>query len=76
MARSEQVSEKNFRKIFENTRTDEIFPRSATVALAYLLRYGGLSLAQAVTRVKQHRDIRPNIGFISQLIEFEKQCNK
>ena len=70
------MSEKNFRKIFENTRTDEIFPRSATVALAYLLRYGGLSLAQAVTRVKQHRDIRPNIGFITQLIEFEEQCNK
>ena len=70
------MSEKNLKKIFENTRTDQIFRRSATVALAYLLRYGGLSLAQAIMRVKQHRDIRPNIGFISQLIEFEKQCNK
>ena len=44
--------------------------------LAYLVRFTELSLAEAVEKVKQCRDIRPNKGFLQQLIQFEDKINK
>ena len=50
--------------------------RSATIVLAYLLRFTELSLSEAVKTVRQCRDIRPNRGFLQQLIQFEEKINK
>ena len=47
--------------------------RSATVVLAYLARYKGVGLNEALRRVKQKRDIRPNNFFLQQLIDYV--CN-
>ena len=44
--------------------------------LAYLLRFTELSLAEAVKTVRQRRDIRPNPGFLKQLIDFEQKISK
>ena len=44
--------------------------RSATVVLAYLVRYKGVGLDEAVRMVKQKRDIRPNNFFLQQLIDY------
>jgi len=45
--------------------------RSATVVLAYLIRYKGVRLDEAVRMVKKMRDIRPNNFFLQQLIDYE-----
>ena len=50
--------------------------RSATIVLAYLVRFTELSLTEAVRTVRQRRDIRPNRGFLQQLIQFEQKINK
>ncbi|KAK6641837.1 hypothetical protein RUM44_013555 [Polyplax serrata] len=48
--------------------------RSATLCLAYLIRYEDYSLHDAYLLLKSLRHtIRPNSGFFGQLIEFEKQ---
>ena len=44
--------------------------------LAYLVRFTELSLTEAVKTVRQRRDIRPNPGFLKQLIDFEQNINK
>ena len=44
--------------------------------LAYLVRFTELSLAEAVKTVRLCRDIRPNQGFLQQLIQFEDKINK
>ena len=49
---------------------EKIF-RSATVAAAYLVQYSDMGLATALTQIRQHRDVRPNNGFIVQLIKLE-----
>ncbi|KAG5898926.1 hypothetical protein JTB14_007961 [Gonioctena quinquepunctata] len=53
--------------------------RSASICLAYLMKYQRLSLLEAYNYVKLRRPrIRPNCGFFKQLIEYEKQlfgCN-
>ena len=50
---------------------EKIF-RSATVAAAYLVQYADMGLVQALTQIRQHRDVRPNNGFIVQLIKLEQ----
>ncbi|XP_023024258.1 dual specificity protein phosphatase 21 [Leptinotarsa decemlineata] len=53
--------------------------RSASICLAYLMKYQKLSLLEAYNYVKLRRPrIKPNCGFFKQLIEYEKQlfgCN-
>lgn len=50
--------------------------RSATIALAYLVEHEGLTLAEAVVKVKEGRDVWPNKGFLQQLIDWEDECNR
>ncbi|CAG0923277.1 unnamed protein product, partial [Notodromas monacha] len=46
--------------------------RSATICMVYLMKYQNLTLKQAYQRVKSCRkEIRPNVGFFRQMIEFE-----
>ncbi|MGH0177981.1 UNVERIFIED_CONTAM: hypothetical protein FKN15_076189 [Acipenser sinensis] len=48
--------------------------RSATLCLAYLMKYHRMSLAEAHAWVKSRRPvIRPNAGFWKQLIEYERR---
>ena len=44
--------------------------RSATVVLAYLVRYKQMELEVTLTMVKEKRDIRPNNAFLEQLIDY------
>lgn len=47
--------------------------RSATVVIAYLMRYRGLSFDAAYALVKLKRPcINPNSGFVTQLVRYEK----
>ena len=46
--------------------------RSATVVLAFLLQHEQISLNTALVTLKQRRDIRPNNGFLNQLITLEE----
>ena len=47
--------------------------RSATVAIAYLMKYQGMSLIQAFKFVRDHRPcVSPNPGFMRQLVDFER----
>jgi len=49
--------------------------RSPSVIIAYMIKYGGYTCQNALERLKQIRHyIQPNINFIQQLIEYEKQC--
>ena len=49
--------------------------RSATLCIAYFMKYRGLSFEEAFQFVKARRPIiHPNIGFIRQLKEFEQKC--
>jgi len=47
--------------------------RSATVVLAFIITHRGLSLKEALVAVKTRRDIRPNDGFLRQLLLYESQ---
>ncbi|KAG8658728.1 dual specificity protein phosphatase 1 isoform X2 [Manihot esculenta] len=47
--------------------------RSVTIVVSYLMRKHGMSLSQALDHVKKRRpQAAPNLGFISQLQDFEK----
>jgi len=46
--------------------------RSATVVLAYLIRYQGMNVEEALRMVKEKRDIRPNNTFLQSLIDYEE----
>eukprot|EP00092_Neocalanus_flemingeri_P070367 GFUD01086352.1.p1 GENE.GFUD01086352.1~~GFUD01086352.1.p1 ORF type:complete len:218 (+),score=82.24 GFUD01086352.1:28-681(+) len=46
--------------------------RSATVVLAYLIRYQGMTVEVALRKVKEKRDIRPNNSFLQTLIDYEE----
>ena len=51
--------------------------RSASIVLAYLMKYHNISLKDALYLVKQKRPIiSPNRGFIRQLIEYENKLFK
>ncbi|MFH4980019.1 hypothetical protein AB6A40_006728 [Gnathostoma spinigerum] len=45
--------------------------RSATIVIAYLMKFEKYSLADAINHVNSIRRVRPNDGFIKQLEEFE-----
>ncbi|KAI4886364.1 hypothetical protein NFI96_004711 [Prochilodus magdalenae] len=45
--------------------------RSATLVLAYLMIYQGLTLSEAIQAVRPHRSILPNVGFLQQLRELD-----
>ncbi|MPC69208.1 Dual specificity protein phosphatase 14 [Portunus trituberculatus] len=48
--------------------------RSPALVLAYLVRHGGMTLREAFLHVRAARpSARPNSGFFSQLIEFERE---
>lgn len=47
--------------------------RSATIVLAYLVQHHKIPLIQALAMVKTRRDIRPNNGFLKQLLLLEVQ---
>ncbi|XP_060517463.1 dual specificity protein phosphatase 18-like [Cylas formicarius] len=48
--------------------------RSASVCIAYMMKYHRMSLLEAYTYVKRVRPrIRPNCGFFKQLIEYERR---
>ncbi|KAH9424305.1 Dual specificity protein phosphatase 14 [Dermatophagoides pteronyssinus] len=50
--------------------------RSAALILAYMIKYTTFTLFEAFLHVKSLRQpIRPNIGFIQQLIEYESRLN-
>eukprot|EP00090_Calanus_glacialis_P013138 TRINITY_DN21767_c0_g1_i1.p1 TRINITY_DN21767_c0_g1~~TRINITY_DN21767_c0_g1_i1.p1 ORF type:complete len:234 (+),score=77.62 TRINITY_DN21767_c0_g1_i1:30-704(+) len=48
--------------------------RSSTMVLAYLVKCENMELKEAVRVVKEKRDIRPNPGFLEQLLEYEQKC--
>jgi len=50
--------------------------RSATVVLAFLITHRGLSLKEALVAVKRCRDIRPNDGFLRQLLLYESHLER
>ena len=50
--------------------------RSATIVIAYIMEYSSLSMQKAYDYVKSKRTIvAPNLGFMGQLLELEKQIN-
>jgi hypothetical protein len=50
--------------------------RSSTLTIAYVMHEQRLSLHQAYTFVKTHRDvIAPNLDFMGELMQFEKSLN-
>lgn len=47
--------------------------RSASIVIAYLMKYYAMNLKDAITHVKKNRpQICPNKGFVLQLLEYEK----
>merc|ERR1711910_291159 len=48
--------------------------RSSSMVLAYLVKHENIKLKEAVRMVKEKRDIRPNLGFLEQLIKYENKC--
>ncbi len=47
--------------------------RSATFVIIYLMKHLGFDLNSAYTHVMNLRDIYPNIGFINQMVQYEKE---
>lgn len=50
--------------------------RSATLVLAYLMLYHSLTLVEAIKKVKDHRGIIPNRGFLRQLLALDRRLRK
>ena len=51
--------------------------RSASIIIAYLIKYNKLKVEDALRFVKEKRSkIKPNKGFINQLYEYEKRLFK
>jgi protein-tyrosine phosphatase len=50
--------------------------RSATVVLAYLIRYQDMGVEEALRMVKEKRDIRPNNSFLQSLVDYEEMKAK
>lgn len=49
--------------------------RSVSFVLAYLVKECGMTLQEALKYVQKRRYIYPNIGFIEQLMNYEKSVN-
>ena len=49
--------------------------RSATVVLAFLMMHHDMELAATLAMIKSKRDIRPNNGFLKQLLTLEDTLN-
>ena len=45
------------------------------MVLAYLVKCQKMDLKDAVKMVKERRDIRPNAGFLEQLVLYEQKCD-
>lgn len=45
--------------------------RSPTITIAYLMIKKGFRAKDAVEKIKRARDIRPNNGFLKQLVQLE-----
>ena len=45
--------------------------RSASIVLAYLMKFQKLEIKEALIKVKQIRDVRPNNFFLQQLIDYQ-----
>ena len=79
-----QHFEKTFNFIEEHLQTTNVLvhcmagvSRSATIVVAYLMRKHGWSLDRSLRAVKDKRpQIRPNDGFLEQLILFESRLRK
>ena len=50
--------------------------RSATVVLAFLMMHHNMELSAVLAMVKTRRDIRPNNGFLKQLLTLENSLNQ
>ena len=51
--------------------------RSATLVIAYLMKYMGMSMQQAFTTIStKRRKINPNSGFMKQLQKYQHQLSK
>lgn len=50
--------------------------RSSTCVLSYLMIKIGLTAAEALRRLRLHRDIRPNDGFLRQLAELDNKLRR
>lgn len=50
--------------------------RSSTLVLAFLMLKRNMSAVEAVTTVRQHRNIHPNDGFITQLAALDMKLEK
>lgn len=50
--------------------------RSSTCVLAYLMLKQGMSAVEAITQVRQARDIYPNEGFLLQLAQLENKLKR
>ena len=49
--------------------------RSATVVLAFLMMHHDIELSTVLAEIKTRRDIRPNNGFLKQLLALEDTLN-
>ncbi|OQR74316.1 dual specificity protein phosphatase 3-like [Tropilaelaps mercedesae] len=47
--------------------------RSATLAIGFLMLRRGMTVEQALTTVRGHRGVRPNNGFLHQLIQLDNR---
>jgi len=50
--------------------------RSATIATSYLMKYNNMNLDEALTFIKERRNININNGFMDKLKEFNKRLKK
>ena len=50
--------------------------RSSTCVLAYLMLHRDMTAVDALTEIRNHRDIRPNDGFLRQIAELDNKLRQ
>ena len=50
--------------------------RSSTITCAFLMSKRGMTAAEALTQLRKHRHIRPNEGFLDQIVEYDEELFK